>query len=310
MTAQSLNVLLHRLIDYAGLFPPARLDMPATVRNYASYLDHPDQWMLGRLIVPVARLDELEQHAAALLPRDDDAEPWHISAIPVAASEAGDDFVRDIEAINRFNEAHGEGANGRAVIDTVEIQAANAAAVEAALDAIPDELFPYFELPVAEDLRGMITTLVGSQAGAKIRTGGVTADLVPTVEQVASFIAMCATADVPFKATAGLHHPLRNHDRVAQTMFYGFFNVFIAAALADQHGWAADDLHPVLTEDSIDAFTFDDDAVTWRDHRVTVEQLDICRRGFAVSFGSCSFDEPRDDLRELHLLDAPAGQAS
>jgi hypothetical protein len=26
------------------------------------------------------------------------------------------------------------------------------------------------------------------------------------------------------------------------------------------------------------------------------------RRRFVVSFGSCSFDEPRDDLRALNLL--------
>lgn len=308
MSSQSLNVLLNRLIDYAGLFPPAELDMPTAVRNYASYLNDHDAWMLGRMIVPVAKFDEFEQHAADLLPTNANAEPWHISAITAPASK-GDALARDLDRIARFNKLHRDKTNGRAVVDAIELKADAADDIESALDQIDDDLFPYFELPVAGDVRGLVATLVGSEAGAKIRTGGVTADLVPDVEHVAAFLAHCAAADVPFKATAGLHHPLRNHDPVAQTMFYGFFNVFIAAVLADQCGYDAEALRAVLIEDSIDAFTFTDDAAAWRDQRITVDQLDACRRGFAVSFGSCSFDEPRDDLRALHLLAAPAGRA-
>ena len=66
--SEHLRALLHHVVDYAGLFPPAKLDMQPTVDNYAAALAGADQWMLGRLIVPVKRLDEFEACAAAHLP--------------------------------------------------------------------------------------------------------------------------------------------------------------------------------------------------------------------------------------------------
>ena len=79
-TSPALTALVSNLIDYAGLFPPASLDMAATVANYAEFVSGDDAWMLERLIVPVARLDEFEAAAAGKLPGDDD-DPWPISAL-------------------------------------------------------------------------------------------------------------------------------------------------------------------------------------------------------------------------------------
>jgi hypothetical protein len=41
--------------------------------------------------------------------------------------------------------------------------------------------------------------------------------------------------------------------------------------------------------------------LSWRDWRVPTDQI-AAHRTFITSFGSCSFDEPREDLRALHLL--------
>ena len=65
--AAGLRALLEGVFDYAGLFPPARLDMAETVRNYARYLDDEHAWMLGRFIVPTARLAPL----AGCIPQGD-----------------------------------------------------------------------------------------------------------------------------------------------------------------------------------------------------------------------------------------------
>ena len=81
----SLQALMAGVIDYAGLFPPARLDMSTTIANYAGYLGSADAWALGRIIVPAARLEEFEQHAAAHLPTGADDEPWQLSALVAAA---------------------------------------------------------------------------------------------------------------------------------------------------------------------------------------------------------------------------------
>lgn len=136
---------------------------------------------------------------------------------------------------------------------------------------------------------------------AKIRTGGVTADAFPPIGDVAQFLRACKAAGVAFKATAGLHHPLRcvkpltyAPDAPTGTM-HGFVNVFLAAALLDH----ADE---ILIEDDAQAFAFDDDGAGWRGHRVSTDALRVMRREFATSFGSCSFEEPIGDLRKLGWL--------
>ena len=136
---------------------------------------------------------------------------------------------------------------------------------------------------------------------AKIRTGGVTPDAIPNAERVASFIRGCRDRNLAFKATAGLHHPLRcvkpltyESDAPHATM-HGFLNVFIAATLprfASQ----------IMLEDNPRAFAFDDGGLWWHDLRVPAEELARVREEFAISFGSCSFEEPIADLKELGWL--------
>ena len=136
---------------------------------------------------------------------------------------------------------------------------------------------------------------------AKIRTGGITPDAFPAIGDVAEFLRACKAKGVAFKATAGLHHPLRcvkpltYEPNAPLGTMHGFLNVFLAAALLDQ----AD---AILAESDPGAFAFDDDAASWRGHRVTTEEIVATRRDFATSFGSCSFEEPISDLRELGWL--------
>ncbi len=65
MTA--IEAVLGGLIDYAGLYPPASLDMRAAVRNYLEYRDGPHAFALGRFIVDIARTDELREAAGSAL---------------------------------------------------------------------------------------------------------------------------------------------------------------------------------------------------------------------------------------------------
>ena len=119
----------------------------------------------------------------------------------------------------------------------------------------------------------------------------------PPIADVATFLRACKKAGVAFKATAGLHHPLRcvkpltyAPDAPTGTM-HGFLNVFLAAALLDH----ADE---ILREEHPDAFAFDDDGASWRGHRVSTELArDEPRLRDVV--GSCSFEEPIGDLRAL-----------
>lgn len=291
----SLGALMAGVIDYAGLFPPARLDMSTTIAHYAGYLGSADAWALGRIIVPTARLDEFEQHAASHLPTGGDQEPWQLAALVAPAGEDGlDDDLRRIAA---FNEKHAVPGAGGAAIGVIELRAATPDSIDDALDRIPDGLFPFFEIPVADDPRGLIAAITGSDAGAKVRTGGVKADAYPTPEHLARFIAACAAAEVPFKATAGLHQPLCHYSEAVGTREFGFLNVFTAGVLALKGKLTEQDLLAVLTDEKSDSFDFSDESLHYHDHELSIDRIETARRDFAISFGSCSFTEPMDALR-------------
>jgi hypothetical protein len=141
-------------------------------------------------------------------------------------------------------------------------------------------------------------------AFAKIRTGGIVPEAIPSVDQLADFILRCAELRLPFKATAGLHHPIRaSHPLTYEAgapsaIMHGFINLFLAAAFA----WVGpQDIHPLFSETDPGAFRFDELA-HWRDWSLTAGQVTECRRDFAHSFGSCSFTDPLESLQQLGWL--------
>ncbi len=302
---QTLRDLLTNLIDYAGLFPPAALDMATAARNYAAYRRSEKSWMLGRFICPVARLEEFEREAAEFLPHDVETGWWKLSAL------AGENPESDLARINSFNRRHTIGEQAAEVmIDTVEIKASTVAEIEAAMRVTHPALTCYIEIPIANDpqvLAALIKAIAGAGARAKVRTGGVTADSFPSSPSLACFIKACADEDVPFKATAGLHHPLRSANRLtyapdsATAMMHGFLNVFLAAAFA-QNGMGVEQLAELLEERSPAAFQFDSGGVMWRGEMVVRGQLRNARSLLAIAFGSCSFEEPIEDLKRIGLL--------
>src|SRR5262249_6185331 len=139
---------------------------------------------------------------------------------------------------------------------------------------------------------------------AKLRTGGVKPELIPTAGDVAAFLVACAARRLPFKAPAGVHHPVRAPHPLtfggdaARAVMYGFLNVFLAAAFA-WHG--EPDVEAVLAETDPAAFHFDERA-RWRDRSLDAGQVREARLGFAHSFGSCSFEEPVRGLEAVGLL--------
>jgi hypothetical protein len=269
--------LLEHLVDYAGLFPPAALPMRDAVANYDRYRESEDAWMLARFIVPVSRLDEFESCAPALQDRT-------LSVLSTG------DLDADIRRISCARER----------IDTIELKAADASQIESAMLAMPAGLTPYFEIT---DL-ALIPVIAASGGRAKIRTGGITPEAFPPAAFIAAFLKACAKSGTPFKATAGLHHPLRCFHALTYSVdgpsgwMFGFLNVFLAAAFARQ----GVDVEPLLLEESAGAFTFGERDIAWRGVKVSVEEIASARRDFAISFGSCSFEEPVADLKTIQLL--------
>jgi hypothetical protein len=293
---RSVHTLLHSIVDYAGLFPPAALNMDAAVREYATYRASTDAWMLGRFVVPAARLGEFESAAGEFLGRG--GAPWQLSAL------VGPEHAADVARIRELNARR----EGQAVVDSIETKGASSAEIDAALACMPSGVSVYVEVPVAQDPRPLLERIAARGARAKIRTGGITPEAFPPAEQVARFLVACAELELPFKATAGLHHPVRGPYRLTYApdstsgVMFGFLNVFLAAA-ALRDGASERDAVEILEETSPDAFRFDDGSAVWRDRvRVGIDALARARDESAIAFGSCSFREPVDDLRALHLL--------
>ena len=136
--------------------------------------------------------------------------------------------------------------------------------------------------------------------------GGMTPELYPQVGDVAAFIVHAAAAGVPFKATAGMHHPLPNDNPDVPARQLGFLNVFLAAALAHHAGLDAAAVQAVLETSDPDAFEFDGAMVHVAGHALTAVQLEESRLSFCLSFGSCSLEEPWNDLHALGLLVQPS----
>ena len=293
------RVLLEGLVDYAGLFPPAGLGMGEAVANYAQYRHGPDRWMLGRFIVPVRRLAEFEEAAAGHLEQRPVGDPWRLSAL------AGEDLAADVAAIGEFNCRHAAAGAAAVVVDAIELRADSADRVAKAERAVPAWATAFVEVPLEPDPEPLIAAIGAAGLRVKARTGGLTPDAIPDAGSVLRFLAACIRHEVPFKATAGLHHPVRaeyplTYDTAApRGVMHGYLNVFLAAALL-RAGGTEQDARRLLEERDASAFGSDGATITWRDRTLTAPQLEAAR-GLALSFGSCSFTEPVDDLATLNL---------
>ncbi len=339
---RSLDELMLAFIDYAGLFPPAKLPLEPALRNFATYRNGVRSHMLGRFICPAGRLVELDACAGELFRADEPPRRSSKLALPVSAlGSSGLDaecfatgLVGDVEAMRAFMEAH----DGRAITEAIETRlpgsvvtnrdgAATQALVRQTADTVRslDAHLPagavqvFLEIPFLGEWRHNTRSAIsavaaynaetsatdhGNPVGVKIRTGGAKASMIPSTEQVAFFIHNCREKQVRFKATAGLHHPLR-HDSSeldVETKMHGFHNVFGAAILSHALEFPESTLREMLEDESSASFSFDDQGLRWHDHSASSDQIARTRREFAISFGSCSFTEPIEDLQKLGLL--------
>ena len=294
---ESVRALLAEIVDYAGLFPPSQLSMPEAVANYAAYRNDEYAWMLGRFVVPVSRLDEFIECADGFLEQKP-SKVWRMSVL------AGEDVTATLRQIDEFNKNNGD----RVLCDALEIKANSVSKIENTANALPDYLLAYFELPLGENLEELVLALAMMHQRAKIRTGGMTADAFPSSAEIIRFVQMCVAAKVPFKATAGLHHPMRCFKALSYEpdaphgMMHGFLNLFLTTGFAKQ-GFKPNILEELMEDEFAEGFDFSDGGVNWhQDYFLPTIQLKKLREENIISFGSCSFEEPIEDLQSLEIL--------
>ena len=256
---------LERLIDYAGLFPPSQLPMRGAVAEYERARTSAEHWMLGRFIVPAARLAELrDAHAGS---------PFELSVI--AAPE-------QFAIVGAAREAWARIGALEVPLGTHTPEEVAAAAERAGLRS----------LPIYVEGTAEFAALAELGLGGKLRCGGLDPSVYPSPRIVAGFIAAASQAGVPFKATAGLHHPIRHYNEAAGVRMHGFLNLLAAAAVALEA--TPEEIEALVSEESAEAVL-----ACLRDPAVVA-----AARSRFVGYGSCSFEEPVEDLYDLTLLHA------
>jgi hypothetical protein len=300
----SLRALLGRAIDYAGMFPPCSLALEPALRNQASYVRSSEDWMLNGFVLPVEQFDPARQ----FLSQFDPHYLFRVAALGPKTTKA-DLFLEGLEEAAKALRSFSRYDVDLIAVGHLEMflpEDVDAASLKKAR-AIVGELPVFWEAP-PERAEQTIALVAGHNSaegtatfGYKLRTGGVTADAFPTSAQISRALVMAATHQLPIKFTAGLHHPLRQFRDEVKAKMHGFLNVLGAAVLAAEHQWDADQSVMMLEEEDPRSFSFIDDFFAWRDWKIDTDRLQY-RRKFVRSFGSCSFDEPRDDLRALGFL--------
>jgi hypothetical protein len=304
MPTASLQALLAKSIDYAGMFPPCSLALEPAFQNHAKYVWSPEAWMLNTFVLPVEQFDSTKQ----LLSQFDPLHPLRVAALGPKTGNA-----------DAFLEALGEADAAIRALSRYDVDLLSISHLEMFLPhdvdlallkdarSILGDLPVFWEAPPdrAEQTAALLAEHNSDEDAAtfgyKLRTGGVTTDAFPTSTQIASALVTPATHQLPIKFTAGLHHPIRQFRDEVKTKMHGFLNVLGAAVLAAEHRWNVQQAAIMLEDENAASFSFGEDCFAWREWKIDTERLQY-RRRFVVSFGSCSFDEPREDLRALGFL--------
>lgn len=311
----SVRTLLTGIIDYAGLFPPAKLPLDEALVNYLRFKkESPYAWMLGRFVCPAARLPDL-----MTLAKGHPNAPILSLTVLGTQSSSGSTFATqtraDLRAIHDFRRTWIDSG----VIDMYEVPLPDGASVaqNSALMAelAKSNLRVFFEVPLASGWESRLNSTAADcktaaeeldeacpDLGLKLRCGGVTAQAFPSNEQVAHFINLCRRHLLPWKATAGLHHPRRHWDSSLNLRHHGFLNVFGTGVLAVAHGLSPSEIACILADEIGTHFHFADSSFGWKHWICSIDEIEAGRE-LATSFGSCSFEEPVADLVAMGLLD-------
>lgn len=282
----AIQTLLAGLFDYAGLYPPASLSLRSATSNYLGYAGGEHSAALGRFVANADRLEEMRSVAG------DSLKKFKLSVIASAITDC-DVIAENIRLGMR--------------IEAIEWKGVRPEELERVRSQFSESMIHYVEAPIATEEGATLDIFSRTGMRAKIRTGGITPEAFPSTSDLVQRIAAFAQFRISFKATAGLHHPVRSYrpltykaDSPKGTM-HGFLNVCCAAAIL-YFGGERSDANRVMEEDDAAAWKFGSDRLAWRNRSWTEEQLRILRRDFFTGIGTCSFEEPVQDLFSLGWL--------
>ncbi|MBK6507553.1 MAG: hypothetical protein IPG02_18390 [Ignavibacteria bacterium] len=317
----SVKGFLHNTIDYAGLFPPASLNLEDSFDNFVEYSNGSYNWMLSKFICPFRKTKDL-----SLLPGFKSSTQKIRLSLLSASSLKTDEFLLlfkdDILSYRKLpDEFH-----DKSIFETIElkfplelVERNSKDSIRIFLDSLSEivkehfdhRIFIFCELPLIGDFDHNLKNTVKeicehneafNDAGFKLRTGGTDPSDIPSPDILVSSIRQCLVHNVTLKFTAGMHHPIRHLDKGMNAKMHGFVNVFGAGILAFRHTISDRELREMISDEDPANFKFSYDAFEWREWKSDTEEIHGARNGLVLSFGSCSFDEPVEDLKKLHLI--------
>lgn len=314
----SVKTLLNGLFDYAGLFPPASLPFPDALAEYQAHREEADDWMLGPFVMTSGHWEQLLDLSDQLSVEA----PIPIQLLPPTASDVAtgartlqkalDEATNNLEKLEGRAEVVGfewklpgdallEASTAVASITRAEsiFEASPFSKQPRYLEIVRDEAFlrqlPLYFLALGAQQRP-------DRVRAKVRCGGMKAADYPSTAELAAFLHAALRTGHPFKATAGLHHPVRHFNEEQQVTMHGFLNVFFATTIGRCEGLDAAGIESILSDSDPSSFSFTDSGIEWKGLKASTTEFIRDRRQLALSIGSCSFDEPRQDLRQLGWL--------
>ncbi|MGB3209490.1 MAG: hypothetical protein WBB19_02175 [Desulforhopalus sp.] len=285
------------LIDYAGFFPPAGLDIETALSNYDHYLKSNNGWMLGRCVLPATEL-----HNVAAYPG------FRCSVIvsPAVSKEELDqlsNFKGNVDMVEtRMPESaiSPGGCADHLLHLKSRLQMAGLHKVRLFVEAES-------VTPIASAIATFNNSGSGGEltvnVGYKLRCGGLVEQAFPQPEKVAKMISICRGHGIPIKFTAGMHHPLRNRSLEIEAMQHGFINIFGAALLCWSEKLTTDEVEECLRDEAAQHFQFSKESFSWRDTTISAGEIHRLRQSKVISFGSCAFTEPVEGLISLGFLD-------
>lgn len=312
---KSLTEFMNGLIDYAGLFPPASLSLDKAISEYFFYKKSEYSQIVSRFVVPASSVENLksicQKHnygnisLSVILPDmefDEKNENNILKSIEdlnkllktnyfIEASSFEIKLPKNLSADSQENLLR---LIGNIISNIKKISANSRIFFE------PYVLGDNWENNI--DIACEVINQNKEHSGFKLRTGGVTKDAFPHTDIFAYSIKKCIDLKIKFKATAGLHHPLRHFNPSVNTKMHGFFNVFISFLIAGKYNPSLKILKKIINTESAGEFNFTDDFITFEDFAISLKDIKNIKKSFSLSYGSCSIDEPVDDLKTLNLM--------
>ena len=330
---ESLRTFMEGLIDYAGLFPPAELPLNEAINEYILQLKSENSKMLSRFIIHTSKLENLDQ----FIPLFEDVGPLRLSVLG-GGGNSNEEYLKNIkkniEDIDNYRQKHQKKIEINVIECKMPSNSPSRETMEKASKLLNNSGLTHYheftQLPYVDmnystevdesswDQEIIPTVQIISKiknAGIKLRCGGVVKEAFPTVEQIAAMIQACVIAEVPMKFTAGLHHPIRHFAEEYDEYMHGFINTFGAGIFATTFPKPKNSqekyrmfilLSHMIDDQNSENFSFTNDSLIWKvgddrdtEFKIETEKIKAVREKGMISYGSCSFQEPIDDLSKL-----------